>query len=88
MKIDTKYPNIFIDLNESTLRYKVVQILESGKLKIRRLGIGRARKKAIKGRPKCDNYGNRLYDPFLSIDDAKQHALSFVDNHLIVDRFK
>jgi hypothetical protein len=81
MIIQTKYPEVFIDINESQLSYKIIQIID-GKNKVRRRVVGRLRNKSEKGKPKCDNFGNRLYNRFNDFEDAKQHALNFVNNHL------
>jgi hypothetical protein len=83
MDIHTKYPDVFIDLNTTNLSYKIIQVIDN-KNKVRRRVVGRARKKSIKGSPKCDNYGNLLHDRFKDFEDAKQHALNFVDNFLIL----
>lgn len=83
MIVQTKYPQVFIDINEAELSYKIIQIIE-GKNKVRRRVVGRPRKKSVKGIPKCDNYGNLLYDRFKNFEDAKQHAINFADNHLLI----
>jgi hypothetical protein len=83
MKIETKYPNVFVEIDESNFSFKIIQVIE-GKNKVRRSVVGRARRKAIKGKPKHDMFGNRLCDRFNDFDDAKQNALNFVDNFLIL----
>lgn len=83
MKIDTKYPTVFVDINETKLSYKIIQVIE-GKNKVQRNVVGRTINKSTKGNPKCDMYGNRLCNSFKDIDDAKQHALNFINNHLIL----
>ena len=83
MIIQTKYPEVFIDIDIIKLSYKIIQVTE-GKNKVRRRTIGRPIRKSIKGNPKCDMYGNQLYQKFKDFEDAKQHALNFVENFLVL----
>lgn len=87
MLLETKYPDVFIDVNTFRLSYKVIQIIDNKK-KVRRRVIGRPIKKSTKGNPKCDNYGNQLYARFKDFNDIKQHAFNYVDNCLDVNKFK
>lgn len=80
--VATKHETVFIDLNSINFEYKIIEILPSGKLKVRRRVNGRTRSKSIKGKPKCDQFGNHLCDPFKSYADARAHAINFADNHL------
>jgi len=80
MIVETKYSEVFIDINESKLSYKIIQIIDT-KNKVRRRVNGRPRRKSVKGKPKCDNFGNHLCDSFNDFEDTKQHAINFVENH-------
>ena len=81
MILQTKYPEVFIDINETELSYKIIQII-NGKNKCRRRIVGRPVSKSSKGKPKHDQWGNLYYYRFKDFDDAKQHSLNFVNNYL------
>jgi hypothetical protein len=81
MIIQTKYPEVYIDINITDLSFKIVQMI-NGKHKVRRRVCGRPIKRATKGNPSHDMYGNQLYKQFNDVEDAKQNALNFVDNFL------
>jgi len=83
MKVETKYPEVFVEINITNFSYKIIQII-NGKNKVRRRVIGRAIRRARKGNPSHDNYGNQLYKRFESIKDAKENALNFVNNFLVL----
>lgn len=89
LKVDTKYPEVFIDINLDKLSYKIMQTLPSGKLKVRRHVVGRPATKLNKNGVRIKmvesyrNYGTvQLYNRFLDVEDAKNHALQYVENHL------
>jgi len=83
VKLETKYPEVFVEINEETLYYKIIQVI-SGKNKVRRYVVGRPVKTSRKGNPKCDMFGNQLYNRFKNIEDAKRHAINFVENYLVL----
>lgn len=60
--------------------YKIIEILDSGKLKTRRIGIG----SLIKG--KRDQFGNQFYKSYTNSDMALSAARNYIDNH--IKRFK
>lgn len=75
MKIETEDPEVFIDINQEYLSYKIIQII-SGKNKVRRRVVGRPCK------PKRhDQFGNQLYNRFANADDALNHARNYIRDH-------
>ena len=80
--VDTIYPNVIVDIDAINFVYKIIEILPSGKYKVRRRGIGTPVKKATKGNPKHDMFGNRLFKPFSSYNHARENAVNFVKNFL------
>lgn len=81
IQFESKYENVFVDINADSFEYRIFEILETGKLKVRRVVVGRPAKTA-KGTKKRDQFGNQLYNSFLSVDDAKMHALTYIGNIL------
>lgn len=56
--------------------YKIIEVLDSGKLKTRRISVG----SKIKG--KRDQFGNQLYKPYNNKDLALVAAKNYIDNFI------
>ena len=46
IQCESKYENVFVDINADSFEYRIFEILETGKLKVRRVVVGRPAKTA------------------------------------------
>lgn len=65
------------------IAFKIIEILSTGKRKTRRLSNCNKPAKGKRGGQCRDEFGNKLYTPFETMEQALDRAKNYIDKHIV-----